>query len=188
MAITDKDATERRNLSPAALYEHAIRRDEAAVVSTGALTAETGRHTGRSPKDKFFVKEQTSQDAIWWHPGNQPIGSDKFDGLLRRMQEYCSTHAVYTQDVYACADPRYRLRVRVITEMAWHSLFARNLFIRPSSDELMSFEPDFTVIALPSIQADPARDGTHSETFIFVNLGRRTVLIGGTGYAGEIKK
>jgi len=181
-------AVERRNLSPAALYEEAIRRDEAAIVSTGALTAETGKHTGRSPKDKFFVKEPTSQDAIWWHPGNQPIASTKFDGLLERMQQYVATHDVYTQDVFACADPRFRLRVRVITEMAWHSLFARNLFIRPTTDELMDFQPDFTVIALPSMQADPARDGTHSETFILVNLGRRIVLIGGTGYAGEIKK
>ncbi|TME98807.1 MAG: phosphoenolpyruvate carboxykinase (ATP) [Chloroflexi bacterium] len=188
MAITDKVATERRNLSPAALYEHAIRRDEAAVVSTGALTAETGRHTGRSPKDKFFVKEPSSQDAIWWHPGNQPIGSDRFDALLRRMQEFIDAHEVYTQDVFACADPRYRLRVRVVSELAWHSLFARNLFIRPNADELMGFEPDFTVISLPSFKADPARDGTHSETFILVNLGRRIVLIGGTGYAGEIKK
>ena len=178
----------RRNLSPAALYEEAIRRDEASVVSTGALTAETGKHTGRSPKDKFFVKEPTSQDAIWWHPGNQPIASAKFDGLLERMQEYVATHDVYTQDVFACADPRFRLRVRVITEMAWHSLFARNLFIRPTADELLTFEPEFTVIALPSMKADPARDGTRSETFILVNLGRRMVLIGGTGYAGEIKK
>jgi len=181
-------AVERRNLSPAALYEEAIRRDEAAIVSTGALTAETGKHTGRSPKDKFFVKEPTSQDAIWWHPGNQPIASAKFDGLLERMQQYVATHDVYTQDVFACADPRFRLRVRVITEMAWHSLFARNLFIRPTTDELMDFQPDFTVIALPSMQADPGRDGTHSETFVLVNLGRRIVLIGGTGYAGEIKK
>jgi phosphoenolpyruvate carboxykinase (ATP) len=181
-------AVERRNLSPAALYEEAIRRDEAAIVSTGALTAETGKHTGRSPKDKFFVKEPTSQDAIWWHPGNQPIASAKFDGLLERMQQYVATHDVYTQDVFACADPRFRLRVRVITEMAWHSLFARNLFIRPNTDELLDFQPDFTVIALPSMQADPGRDGTHSETFVLVNLGRRIVLIGGTGYAGEIKK
>src|SRR5207245_971734 len=143
---------------------------------------------GRSPQDKFFVKEPTSQDAIWWHPGNRPIAGEKFDGLLQRMQEFVDTHEVYTQDVFACADPRYRLRVRVITELAWHSLFARNLFIRPNADELMSFEPDFTVIALPSMNADPARDGTRSETFILVNLGRRMVLIGGTGYAGEIKK
>jgi phosphoenolpyruvate carboxykinase (ATP) len=181
-------AVERRNLSPAALYEQAILRGEAAIVSTGALTAETGKHTGRSPQDKFFVKEPTSQDAIWWHPGNQPIAPEKFDGLLRRMQDFIATHDVYTQDVFACADPRYRLRVRVTTELAWHSLFARNLFIRPTADDLMNFEPDFTVIALPSLRADPAGDGTRSETFIVVNLGRRMVLIGGTGYAGEIKK
>src|SRR5438128_10308636 len=188
MASKTEVAVERRNLSPAALYEHAIRRGEAAIVSTGALTAETGKHTGRSPQDKFFVKEPTSQDAIWWHPGNKPIAGEKFDGLTRRMQEFVDAHEVYTQDVFACADPRYRLRVRVISELAWHSLFARNLFIRPNADELMGFESDFTVISLPSFKADPARDGTHSETFILVNLGRRMVLIGGTGYAGEIKK
>src|SRR5437879_5459312 len=188
MASKTEVAVERRNLSPAALYEHAVRRNEAAVVSTGALTAETGKHTGRSPKDKFFVRESTSQDAIWWHPGNQPIATDRFDGLLRRMQEYIDTHAVYTQDVFACADPRFRLRVRVISELAWHSLFARNLFIRPNADELLSFEPDFTVISLPSVKADPARDGTQSETFVLVNLGRRIVIIGSTGYAGQIKK
>src|ERR1700752_2352223 len=113
MAVTDKVATERRNLSPAALYEAAVRRDEAAIVSTGALTAETGKHTGRSPKDKFFVKEPTSQDAIWWHPGNQPISSDKFDRLLAKMQRFIDSHEVYTQDVFACADARFRLRVRV---------------------------------------------------------------------------
>src|SRR5438105_11532950 len=116
MAIIDKVAVERRNLSPAALYEHAIRRNEAAVVSTGALTAETGHHTGRSPKDKFFVKEPTSQDAVWWHPGNQPILEASFDSLLQRMNAYIETHDVFTQDVFACADPRYRLRVRVVSE------------------------------------------------------------------------
>jgi phosphoenolpyruvate carboxykinase (ATP) len=179
---------ERRNLSPAALYEEAVRRDEAVIVSTGALTAETGRHTGRSPRDKFFVKEPTSQDAIWWHPGNQPIASANFDRLLARMEQFIASHEVYTQDVFACADPRFRLKVRVITELAWHSLFARNLFIRPTADEQSSFEPDFTVISLPSVAADPATDGTRSETFILVNLGRRVVIIGGTGYAGEIKK
>jgi phosphoenolpyruvate carboxykinase (ATP) len=181
-------APERRNLSPAALYEHAIRREEAAIVSTGALTAETGHHTGRSPKDKFFVKEPTSRDAIWWHPGNQPISSAGFDRLLTRMEEFCASHEVYTQDVFACADQRHRLRVRVISEFAWHSLFARNLFIRPNADELLGFEPEFTVIALPSVKADPPTDGTRSETFILVNLGRRMIIIGGTEYAGEIKK
>src|SRR2546425_7341129 len=182
------DSPERRNLSPAALYEHAIRRDEAVIVSTGALTAATGKDTGRSPKDKFFVNEPTSRDAIWWHPGNQPIPTATFNGLLARMEEFIGSHDVYTQDVFACADPRYRLRVRVITEHAWHSLFARNLFIRPTADDLLGFEPDFTVMSLPSVKADPRADGTHSETFILVNLGRRMVLIGGTEYAGEIKK
>src|SRR4030081_3322053 len=182
-----KPAPERRNLSPAALYEHAIRRDEAVIVSSGALTAETGKHTGRSPKDKFFVKEPTSQGAIWWE-ANQAIAPAKFDALLDRMDEFCATHPVYTQDVFACADPRYRLRVRVVTEYAWHSLFARNLFIRPNADELMGFEPEFTVISLPSVKADPQVDGTRSETFILVHLARRIVIIGGTEYAGEIKK
>src|SRR5438046_10738637 len=108
MAITDKVATERRNLGPAALYEHASRRDEAAIVSTGALTAETGKHTGRSPRDKFFVKEPTSQDAIWWHPGNQPIASAKFDQLLARMEEFVAAPDGYTGDVFACPHPRNR--------------------------------------------------------------------------------
>src|SRR5487761_1307861 len=183
----ERPAPERRNLSPAALYEHAIRRDEAVIVSTGALTAETGHHTGRSPKDKFFVKEPTSQEAIWW-VANQPIAPDKFDGLLRRVDEYCDSHEVFTQDVFACADARYRLRVRVVSEYAWHSLFARNLFIRPNADELLNFEPDLTVVAVPSVKAEPKRDGTRSETFILVNLARRIVIIGGTEYAGEIKK
>src|SRR5258706_14984372 len=103
MAITDKVATGRKTLSPAALYEYAVRNQEAAVVSTGALTAETGKHTGRSPKDKFFVKEPSSEGAIWWHPGNQPIGTDVFDRLHKRMQEFIDTHPAYTQDVFACA-------------------------------------------------------------------------------------
>src|SRR5438105_13476113 len=112
----------------------------------------------------------------------------RFDVWFRRMQAVIDTHEVFTRDVFACADPRLRLRVRVISELAWHSLFARNLFIRPNADELLSFEPDFTVISLPSVKADPSRDGTQSETFVLVNLGRRIVIIGGTGYAGEIKK
>jgi phosphoenolpyruvate carboxykinase (ATP) len=187
MPAWSKPAPERRNLSPAALYENAIRRNEAVIVSTGALTAETGKHTGRSPKDKFFVKEPTSQDAIWWQ-ANQPIAPAKFEGLLKKMQEFTASHEVFTQDVFACADPRRRLRVRVVTELAWHSLFAHNLFIRPNADELMNFEPDFTVISLPSVKADPKVDGTRSETFIIVSLAQRIVIIGGTEYAGEIKK
>jgi phosphoenolpyruvate carboxykinase (ATP) len=176
------------NLPPAELYEHAVRRNEAVIVSTGAITAETGQHTGRSPKDKFFVKEPGSQDKIWWGAGNRPIDAERFDGLLRKMLDFMANHEVYVKDVYACADPRHRLRVRVVTELAWHSIFTHNLFIRPSPAELADFTPDFTVMSLPSVKADPARDGTRSETFILVNFARRMVIIGGTQYAGEIKK
>ena len=176
------------NLTPAELYEHAVRKAEAAIVASGALTAATGQHTGRSPRDKFFVREPTSQDKIWWYPGNQPIAPEKFAGLLAKMLDYIASHQVFVQDVFACADPRYRLRVRIVTELAWHSLFAHNLFIRPALDQRPGFEPDFTVMSLPSVTADPARDGTRSETFILVNFERRMVIIGGTRYAGEIKK
>jgi phosphoenolpyruvate carboxykinase (ATP) len=176
------------NLAPAELYEHAVRNGEASIVSTGALTAATGQHTGRSPRDKFFVREPGSQDRIWWYPGNQPIDQDRFDGLLARMLDYVGSHQVYVQDVFACAEPRYRLRVRIVTQFAWHSLFAHNLFIRPGESDRRGFEPDFTVMCLPAVTADSERDGTRSETFVIVNLARRMVVIGGTRYAGEIKK
>ena len=176
------------NLSPAELYEHAVRGDEAAIVATGALTAVTGQHTGRSPKDKYFVRERGSQDRIWWYPGNQPIDQERFDGLLAKMLDYMGAHQVYVQDVFACADPRHRLRVRIVSQLAWHSLFAHNLFIRPTEAERRGFEPDFTVMSLPAVTAEPRRDGTRSETFILVNFARRMVVIGGTRYAGEIKK
>ncbi|HEY8643747.1 MAG TPA: phosphoenolpyruvate carboxykinase (ATP) [Candidatus Dormibacteraeota bacterium] len=175
------------NLSPAELYEHAVRRGEALIVATGALDAETGQHTGRSPKDKFFVKEPTTDAKIWWG-GNRPIAPEKFDRLLQKMVDFVAENEIYVQDVFACADERYRLKVRVVTEYAWHSLFARNLFIRPQPEQREGFTPDFTVMSLPSVKADPKADGTRSETFILVNFQRRMVIIGGTRYAGEIKK
>jgi phosphoenolpyruvate carboxykinase (ATP) len=176
------------NLAPAELYEHAVREGEAAIVATGALTAVTGQHTGRSPRDKFFVREPGSQGQVWWYPGNQPMDPARFEGLLAKMLHHLGDHQVYVQDVFACADPRHRLRVRVVTELAWHSLFAYNLFIRPTEAERRGFEPDFTVMCLPSVTADPAVDGTRSETFVVVNFARRMVIIGGTAYAGEMKK
>jgi phosphoenolpyruvate carboxykinase (ATP) len=175
------------NLSPAELYEHAIRNDEAAIVSSGALTAVTGPHTGRSPRDKFIVRDRTTADAVWWD-GNRPIAPERFQGLMTRLVDYLSSHQVYVQDVYACADPRYRLRVRVITQFAWHSLFVHNLFIRTPAEDRATFEPDFTVMSFPDVRADPVLDGTRSETFVVLDFSRRMVIIGGTRYAGEIKK
>src|SRR5437899_11122134 len=111
------------NLSPAELYEHALRADEAAIVASGALTAATGEHTGRSPKDKFFVEEPSSAGRIWWYPGNRPISEESFEGLLAKMLGYIDRNEVYVQDVFACAEPAHRLRVRVVTQLAWHNLF-----------------------------------------------------------------
>ena len=175
------------DLSPAELYEHAVRQGEANLVSSGALVAETGEHTGRSPKDKFLVVEPDSEPDIWW-PGNQRLASDSFHKLLDKMGDFCAGHEVYVQNLYACADPARRLKVQVITELAWHSLFAQNLFIRPEPEERENFKPDFTVMSLPSVRAEPEADGTRTETFVVLSFAKRMVLIGGTSYAGEIKK
>ncbi len=175
------------DLSPAELYEHSLRRGEAQLVSTGAIVAETGQHTGRSPRDKFLVGEPDTEADIWW-AGNQRIGADSFHRLLDKMGDYCAGHEVYVQNLYACADPARRLKVQVITEFAWHSLFAQNLFIRPTIEERANFTPDFTVMSVPSVKADPATDSTRSETFVLLSFAKRMVIIGGTEYAGEIKK
>jgi phosphoenolpyruvate carboxykinase (ATP) len=176
------------NLPAAALYEEAIRRSEGALARTGPLVVRTGQYTGRSPKDKFVVREPSSQDKVWWGAVNQPFAEAKFEALHQRMLAYIENKDVFVQDLFVGADPEYRLSVRVITESAWANLFARNLFIRPTDAELEQFAPNFTVIDMPGFKAVPAEDGTRSETFIILNLAKRLILIGGTAYAGEIKK
>src|SRR5579859_4369695 len=176
------------SLPAAALYEEAVRRGEGLIAQTGPLVVRTGQYTGRSPKDKFVVREPSSQDQVWWGPVNQPFADEKFTALHQRMLTYIENKDVFVQDLYVGADPAYRLSVRVITESAWANLFARNLFIRPSQDELAQFTPNFTVINMPGFKALPDRDGTRSETCIILNLAKRLILIGGTAYAGEIKK
>lgn len=172
------------NLSVAQLYEEALRRKEAQLSQTGALVAYTGRYTGRSPQDKFIVKEPSSADKIWWGPVNQPFAPAQFDNLYERLCDYLKTKEIFVQNLAVCAAPRYRLPVRVVTEYAWHSLFVKNLFIRDAEQQA----PAITVICAPGFQADPARDGTRSETFIILHPAKRLILIGGTQYAGEIKK
>ncbi len=174
------------NCSPAELYEHALRNGEAQLGADGQLVAETGKHTGRSPKDKFFVREPGSETHIDW-TANQEIAPARFDALLKRVGEYLAGKDVYTLDTFVGADPRYRLPVRIITQFAWHNLFARNLFLE-GADPTLPFSPEFTVIDAAMFQADPARDGVNSETFVLVNFAKKIVLIGGTQYAGEIKK
>lgn len=176
------------NLPTAALYEQALRRREGSMAHLGPLVVRTGHHTGRSAGDKFIVDETGSHDHIWWGTINKPIDEHSFDVLHQRMASYLQMKEVYVQDCYAGADPDYRMPVRIITETAWHSLFARNMFIQATPDELRSHEPGFTVINSPRFHAIPPQDHTRSETFILVNFRKRLVLIGGTSYAGEIKK
>jgi len=176
------------NLGAPGLLEHALRRSEGQLTKHGAFIALTGEHTGRSPNDRFVVDEPTTTDDIWWGDVNKPISVQHFDQLHAKMLAHLSANEVFVQNCYAGADPANRLKVRVVTENAWHSLFARNMFIQPPDDDLDGFEPEFTVLQAPSLTADPATDGTTSPTFIVVNLAKQIILVGGSAYAGEIKK
>ena len=177
------------NLGVAALYEEAIRRGEGALSRDGALVCSTGKYTGRSPNDKFVVREASSEANIDWGKVNKPFDPTKFDALHARMMAYLADKELFVLDAYAGADAAYRLPVRIVTEMAWHNLFVRNMFI-PETDpaKQLAHDPQFTVIDIPSFRADPAVDGTNSETFIILSFDRKMMLVGGTQYAGEMKK
>jgi phosphoenolpyruvate carboxykinase (ATP) len=181
------DATH-RNLSTAALYEHAIRSGEGIVSAHGSLVVRTGKHTGRSPKDKFVVREPGSEGKVWWGEINQPLDEASYDRLRARLMSYAADRPIYSQDLYIGADTAHRRSLRVFTESAWASIFSRNLVRRPPADELASFAPNFTIIDVPSFKADPATEGVRSETAILLHLDRMEIIIVGTEYAGEIKK
>jgi phosphoenolpyruvate carboxykinase (ATP) len=177
------------NLSVGALYEEAVRRREGVIAADGPLVCRTGQHTGRSPNDKFIVKEPSSENNVAWGKVNRPIDDASFDELQRRMISFLQGKELFVQDCNAGADPTYRLPVRVVTERAWHSLFAQHLFIaEPDRERQLEHDPEFTVIDAPSFHAHPEADHTNSEVFILLNFAKRLVLIGGTAYAGEIKK
>ena len=177
------------NRGAAALYEEAIRRGEGVIAAGGPLVCQTGIHTGRSPNDKFLVREPSSQDNVWWGTVNRPIEAEQFRPLQKAALASLEGKELFVQDCFAGADPAYRLPVRVITERAWHSLFARIMFLpSPAGTEPGEHVPEFTVIDVPSFDADPAVHGTNSGVFIVVDFSQRLVLIGGTSYAGEIKK
>jgi phosphoenolpyruvate carboxykinase (ATP) len=176
------------NTPTPALYEEAVRRREGIIAQSGPIVFHTGRHTGRSPKDKFIVRNPESAPDIAWGAVNQPIDADVFDRLHQRVLSYLDGRELFVQNPYACADPRYRLPIRVITETAYHSMFSRNMFIGAPEGLDTGVEPEFTVIDVPSFSAIPEMHGTRSDVFIILNFERRLVLIGGTSYAGEIKK
>ncbi len=176
------------NLSTAELYEHAIRAGEGIVAAEGPLVVRTGKHTGRSPRDKFVVVEPSSEAKIWWGEINQRMSEEHYDRLRARLLAYVATKDLYAQDAFIGAHPAHRRSLRVYTETAWASIFAENLFRRPTAEELATFVPNFTILDVPSFKADPATEGTRSETAILVHLGRMEIVIVGTEYAGEIKK
>lgn len=176
------------NLPTPRLYEEVIRRREGRLAHIGPLVIRTGHHTGRSPQDKFIVREPGSETAIWWGEANRDMSARHYETLRLRLLAYLQGKDVFVQDCFAGADPQYRIPIRVITETAWHNLFARNLFIQAKPEERAKHVPDFTLLHVPNFHAIPQIDGTRSEVFVVIHFGERLILIGGTHYAGEIKK
>jgi len=176
------------NLSAPELYEEIARRNEGVFSDHGALIVDTGEHTGRAAKDKAIVREPSSEDKVFWGEVNKEFSQQKFNALKERMMTHAKDRDLFVQDTFAGADPRYRLPVRIITELAWHSLFARTMFINAETDAEKDVKPEFTIINFPSFRADPQLDGTRSPTFILMDFSQKCVLIGGTSYAGETKK
>src|SRR5262245_17657803 len=177
-----------QNLSPAELYEAALAREEVRLTADGAIVALTGQHTGRSAQDKYVVRDASNADHIDWGKVNQPYENEKFNALKDRIQTWLKGREVFVQDLYVGADPAHRLLVRVINTNAWHNLFARNMFIRPTpAQQAEGRQPDFTVLHTPEFSADPAIDATRSGTYVMLNFGQKLAIIGGTSYAGEIK-
>jgi len=175
------------NLTAPALYEEAVRRGEGHVAKNGPLVVLTGQHTGRSASDKFVVKDATTEPHVWWD-NNKAMTPAHFDALHADMIAHAEGRELFAKDLFGGADLTHRIKVRVVTELAWHSLFVHQLLIRPTVDELKGFDPEFTIIALPSFSADPKKHGTASQTVIAVNFTKKVILIGGTSYAGEMKK
>jgi len=183
-----KNATAHWNLDPIVLSKLSVDLGQAKETSTGAITVDTGEFTGRSPKDRFIVKDAITEDAIWWGNINIPFDADAFDKLYDKVTNYLSEKDVYVRDAIACADPAYKMNLRVVNEYPWSNLFVYNMFIRPTEEEVKSFDPEWTVINAPGFMADPAVDGTRQSNFAILNFTKKIVLIGGTGYTGEIKK
>jgi phosphoenolpyruvate carboxykinase (ATP) len=175
-------------LSSDALHAKTLENNQGKEASSGALAIDTGEFTGRSPKDRFIVKDAITKDRVWWGNINIPFESDKFEKLYKKVTAYLSEKEIYARDCYACADTNYKLNIRVINEYPWSNMFAYNMFLRPSEIELEDFEPEWVVINAPGFMADPEVDGTRQHNFAILDFTRKIALIGGTGYTGEIKK
>ncbi|HAW50925.1 MAG TPA: phosphoenolpyruvate carboxykinase (ATP) [Flavobacteriales bacterium] len=182
------DATIFWNLTSDELGKISIEKNLAVETSTGAITIDTGEFTGRSPKDRFIVKDDITKDLVWWGDINIPFDPEKFDQLFDKMTKYLSGKELFVRDAYACADPDYRMNIRVVNELPWGNLFVHNMFLRPTEEELENFKPEWTVINATGFFADPAVDGTRQHNFAILNFTKKMAIIGGTGYTGETKK
>ncbi len=182
------DAKVNYQLSPDQLHNSTISKGQGVEASSGALAVNTGEFTGRSPKDRFIVKDDVTKDRVWWGNINIPFDSDKFESLYNKVVDYLSHKEVFVRDSYVCADDNYRTNIRVINEYPWSNLFAYNMFLRPTEEELERFDPEWLVVNAPGFMADPEIDGTRQHNFAILDFTRKIALIGGTGYTGEIKK
>lgn len=175
-------------LTPAELAEQTIQRGEGTINNTGALVIKTGEFTGRSPKDKFIVRDAQTAETVHWNDFNIPVDEKKFDAVYKKMLAHINDKEIWVRDCFACADPKFRLNIRVINENPWSNLFAYNMFLRPTDDEVENFTPEWQIIQAPSFKADPTTDGTRQHNFAMVSFTKKMILIGGTGYTGEMKK
>lgn len=178
----------RYQLSPEELHDKTVEKGQGVETSSGALAVNTGMFTGRSPKDRFIVKDEITRDKVWWGDINIPFEPEKFDALYEKVVDYLSDREVFVRDSYACADDKHKLNIRVINEYPWSNLFAYNMFLRPKEEELADFKEDWLIVNAPGFKADPELDGTRQENFAILNFSKKIALIGGTGYTGEIKK
>ncbi len=176
------------NLTPAELVEDTILNGQGVLTETGAIAIETGEFTGRSPKDRFVVFDEKTENTVWWGDVNIKFSKEKFKSLYSRMQAYLTDKDVYVRDAYACADESHRLNIRVVSEFPWSNMFCYNMFLRPTDAEIQNFTPDWHIVCVPGFKADPAVDGTRQHNFAILNFTKKMILIGGTGYTGEMKK
>ena len=186
--ILESASSAHQNLTPAELVSHAIINGEGLLADTGALMADTGEFTGRSPKDKFCVVDDKTENTVWWGDVNNRFESNKFEKLMNKVIAHYAGKKVYMRHAYACADPRYRLNVTVVNETAYHNLFCNNLFLRPEASELTNFGTEWLILNAPSFKAIAAEDGTRQHNFSIIDFSRKIILVGGSGYTGEMKK
>jgi phosphoenolpyruvate carboxykinase (ATP) len=182
------DVTAHWNLSPQKLTQISLDKNQAQLADSGAISVNTGEFTGRSPKDRFVVKDSLTENSVWWGEVNIPFSPEKYNKLYNKVTSYLKGKEVFVRDVYACADEEFKLNIRVVNEYPWSNMFAYNMFLRPNEDELSNFQADWTILNVPSFMADAEEDGTRQHNFAIINFTDKNILIGGTGYTGEIKK